>query len=154
MTALHAFSSLAAAAALAISTAATAAAPDDDHASHHPPSAPAVQVAQAKPAMPAASMPAGPGMQGINAQMDAMHAMHDRMLRAKTPEERNALMAEQMKLMQGGMAMMNGMGPATMMGGAPGDMAARASGLEQRMDMMQAMMQMMMDRIAAMPPAK
>ena len=47
MTALHAFSSLTAAATLAISTAATAAAPDDDHASHHPPSAPAVQVAQA-----------------------------------------------------------------------------------------------------------
>lgn len=48
-------------------------------------------------------------------QMKAMQQMHDKMLAAKTPEERNALIAEQMKLMQDGMNMMGGMGGANMM---------------------------------------
>ena len=33
-------------------------------------------------------------------QMKAMQQMHEKMVAAKTPAERNALMAEQMKLMQ------------------------------------------------------
>jgi hypothetical protein len=85
--------------------------------------------------------------------MKAMQAMHDRMLAAKTPEERNALMAEQMRLMQGGMGMMGRMGPGAM-AGKPGDMAGRQGMMEQRMDMMQSMMQMMIDRTAPAAAAK
>jgi hypothetical protein len=80
-----------------------------------------------------------------------MQAMHNKMMAAKTPEERNALMAEQMKLMQGGMGMMGRMGPGAM-AGKPGDMAARQGMMEQRMDMMQSMM--MMDRTAPAPAMK
>ena len=91
--------------------------------------------------------------------MKAMREMHDKMMRARTPEERNALMAEQMKLMQDGMAMMGGMGPGGMggmkgmpgMGAMPTDMATRQQMMEKRMEMMQSMMQMMMDRMPAAP---
>ena len=90
----------------------------------------------------------------------AMRAMHDKMSRARTPEERNALMAEHQKLMQEGMGMMGGMGPGGMggmmgpgAGPAPADPAARQQWMEKRMEMMQSMMQMMMDRLPP-PPAK
>ena len=109
---------------------------------------------QNNPTAPARPADAGrSAMPGYASQMQAMQQMHDKMLAAKTPEERNALMAEHMKLMRSGMAMMGEMGPG-MMQGPSGHMAGRNGTLEQRMDMMQAMMQMMMDRMAAMPPAK
>ena len=81
------------------------------------------QTTTARPAAPrpAASAPAADHLSMMDAQMKAMREMHDKMMRARTPEERNALMAEQMKLMQDGMAMM------------------------------QSMMQMMMDRMPAAP---
>jgi hypothetical protein len=131
------------------------------HDSHHPVTTAATaatattQVAQATPATPAMGMGMGgaAAMPGYADQMKAMQAMHDKMLAAKTPEERNALMADQMKLMQGGMGMMGRMGPGAM-AGKPGDMAARQGMLEQRMDMMQSMMQMMMDRTAPAPVMK
>ena len=82
------------------------------------------------------------------ARMKSMQEMHDKMMAAETPEERQALMAEHMKVMQEGMAMM---GP--MKGGKP---AAGMDGMQgghdmmsKRMDMMEMMMQMMMDREAA-----
>ena len=40
----------------------------------------------------------------------AMREMHEKMAQAKTPEERQALMADHMNAMQGGMQMMKGMG--------------------------------------------
>ena len=97
----------------------------------------------------------------MDAHMKAMRDMHDKIMRARTPEERNALMAEHMKLMQEGLAMMDGMGSGGMggmmeMGGmqggatTPADMAARQQMMEKRMEMMQSMMQMMMDGL---PPA-
>ena len=95
-------------------------------------------------------------MAKMDAQMKTMRDMHEKMMNAKTPEERNKLMAEHMKTMQDGMAMMGGMGTMAGMGGmqgkAPmvGDMAGRQQMMEKRMEMMQAMMKMMMDR---MPPA-
>jgi hypothetical protein len=76
------------------------------------------------------------------------------MMNAKTPEERNALMADHMKTMQGGMSMMGGMGGEgkdRMKGGMPSDMGTRQQMMEKRMDMMEAMMQMMMDRMPASP---
>jgi hypothetical protein len=80
----------------------------------------------------------------MDEHMKAMREMHDKMMRAKTPEERNALMAEHRKLMQEGMAMMGEMGPGGM-GAMGGDMATRQKMMEKRMEMMQSMMPMMMD---------
>ena len=139
-------------AAISIPLASQAATPDS-HDSHHPASADAVQIAQAKPANPGMGMGGTGAMPGYAEQMQTMQQMHDKMLAAKTPEERNALMAEQMKLMHGGMAMMGRMGSGTMPG-TSGHMAGRDGTLEQRMDMMQSMMQMMMDRMQYAPAAK
>ncbi|MBH2018787.1 MAG: hypothetical protein I8H91_04345, partial [Burkholderiales bacterium] len=66
------------------------------------------------PGMPMGAAPAGsmatPGqMAKMDAQMKTMQAMHEKMMNAKTPEERSQLMAEHMKTMQDGMAMMDGM---------------------------------------------
>ena len=85
--------------------------------------------------------------------MKAMHEMHDKLLAAKTPAERDALTAEHMKIMQDGMTMMNSMSPGRMggSGAMKGDMAARHQAMEARMEMMQATMQMMMDRLPTTP---
>ena len=152
------FRSISALAVIALATAAASAraATDEQHDSHHPISAPAVQMAQAKPGMAAASMP---GMQGMEPQLKAMQEMHAKMMAAKTPEERNALMAEHMLAMKGGMAMMEsmsgmgGMGAASAPPGKPTDMAKRQQMLERRMDMMTMMMEMMMDRLPPQPAA-
>jgi len=152
------------------------AAGNDEHDAHHPAAAAEQRLAQAPQAAQGMGMgsttaaPSGAAAApaGYAEQMKAMQAMHDKMLAAKKPEERNALMAEQMKLMQDGMAMMGrmgggmGMGGGAMMGGnrpgagpaQPGDMASRQQMMEQRMDMMQSMMQMMMDRMAPAPARK
>lgn len=98
-------------------------------------------------------------MAAMDSQMKVMRAMHEKMATAKTPEERNALMAEHMKTMQDGMAMMNMMGGAGMggMGGMQGqkpmqgNMNERQQMMEKRMDMMGTMMQMMMDHLPAAP---
>ncbi|MDP1533505.1 MAG: hypothetical protein Q8N44_01490 [Rubrivivax sp.] len=145
-------------------TASTWAATDDQHGSHHPAPTAAIQVAQAQPGSPGMGMRAGATAPatapGYADQMKAMQQMHDKMVAAKTPEERNALMAEQMKLMQSGMNMMGGMGGgmgamgAGATAGKPADMAARQGMMEQRMDMMQSMMQMMMDRMPPVPATK
>jgi hypothetical protein len=138
----------------------TWAASDAQHDSHHPATNATVLVAQATPSAP--GMGKGMGMGGMGGmgampgqadQMKAMQAMHDKMMAAKSPEERNALMAEQMKLMHDGMGMMGRMGPGAM-AGKQGDMAARQGMMEQRMDMMQSMMQMMVDRMAPAPATK
>lgn len=119
------------------------AAQDDQHAGHHP---------AAKATAPASK---GPGksaadMARMDNQTKTMTQMHDRMLAAKTPEEHNALMADHMKTMQEGMSMMNGMSPGGT-GGMKGDMATRQQMMEKHMAMMGAAMQMMMDRLPAVP---
>lgn len=112
-------------------------------------------------------------MQAMDNKMKAMREMHEKMANAKTPEERQALMAEHMKVMHEGMGMMNmmccmggmggmggmqgmqGMGPMSGASAPRGGMAIRHSMrqrhemMEKRMDMMQHMMQMMMDRMPA-----
>jgi hypothetical protein len=115
----------------------------DEHQAHHPAGTASAPAAKAMPG------PAGPDMGRMDTQMKDMGAMHDKMMAAKTPEERNALMAEHMKTMQGGMAMMNGMSSGGM--GGKGNMASQHMMMEKRMDMMQSMMQMMMDRMPAAP---
>ena len=92
----------------------------------------------------------------MDTQTKSMQAMHEKMMAAKTPEERNSLMAEHMKSMQDGMKMMEGMA-STGMKGMPGmsgmssDMSAHHAMMEKRMAMMQTMMKMMMDRMPASP---
>ena len=92
----------------------------------------------------------------FDAQTKAMQAMHEKMMAAKTPEERNAMMAEHMKSMQDGMKMMEGMASPGMKGmsgmsGMSGEMGAHHAMMEKRMAMMQTMMKMMMDRMPTAP---
>ena len=108
------------------------------------------------PSMPMAMAAAPDHLAHIDKQTKSMQAMHEKMMSAKTPEERNALMAEHMKSMQDGMKMMESMtkpGMAGMhgMGGMSADMAAHHAMMEKRMAMMQTMMKMMMDRMSATP---
>ncbi len=125
----------------------------DEHSAHHPADASGSATAEK-----ASSQQMGNGqMAAMDQHMKAMQAMHEKMAAAKTPEQRQALMAEHMALMKDGMAMMKSMdGGMSGMGGMQGgkgmdeDMAARQQMMEKRMDMMESMMQMMMDR---MPPA-
>jgi hypothetical protein len=72
--------------------------------------------------------------------MQQMQAMHEKMMAAKTPAERQALMADHMKAMQQGMTMMQQMTSQSGKGPMPSQM------MSMRMDMMTMMMQMMMDR--------
>lgn len=133
---------------------------------HHPDD----QKTDVKPEVSATNSDA---MQKADLQMTAMMDIHTRLMNAKTPEERNALMAEQMKVMQDGMAMMtnmskdakgmmSGMMSGMMMGNQGKDGNAMMSGIQggmmqhhqmmdKRIDMMQMMMQMMMDRLPAEP---
>ncbi|EJY58216.1 hypothetical protein [Diaphorobacter sp.] len=84
----------------------------------------------------------------MDAQLKSMQAMHERMVAAKTPAQRKALMAEHMQAMRAGMAMMGAMKD----GAESAPTAERQQMLEMRMDMCQSMMQMMMDRMPE--PAK
>ncbi|KRB42386.1 MULTISPECIES: hypothetical protein [unclassified Acidovorax] len=145
--------------------------PADEHAGHHPAGSTqsAGAVTQTAPAATAAPTP-----DAFDHQMKAMQDMHRKMQAAKTPAERAALMDEHMKLMQSGMAMMGsgdsggmgmGMGMGMMQQGAQakpavpaaagssgmGGMMGMHAHMERRMAMMEQMMQMMVDRQAAMP---
>ena len=105
-------------------------------------------------AAPAGSMATPDHMAKMDAQMKTMQAMHEKMMNAKTPQERSQLMAEHMKTMHDGMAMMEGMPGAGMgmgMKSMHGGMDAHHRMMEKRMEMMQAMMKMMMDRMPAAP---
>jgi len=62
---------------------------DEDHEAHHPPAA-------------AAAAPGTPSPGQMDSMMKSMQEMHDKMMAAKTPEERAKLMQEHMKLMQDG----------------------------------------------------
>ena len=112
------------------------------------------------------SSSSAPNMSGMGApmtmsstepRMKAMQDMHQQMMSAKTPAERQALMADHMKAMQGGMAMMKemhegmpGMSGTAEGGMTPVDMAKRQQMMTDHMASMQMMMDMMSNR---MPPA-
>ena len=99
----------------------------------------------------------------MDTQTKTMQAMHEKMMAARTPEERNSMMGEHMKSMQDGMKMMEGMASPGMKGmsgmsgssampgmsGMSGEMSAHHAMMEKRMAMMQTMMKMMMDRMPA-----
>ncbi|MEI2677418.1 MAG: hypothetical protein V9G29_05885 [Burkholderiaceae bacterium] len=150
MTSFHKALALAIAVVLAAPVVPLAAQPAkaDEHAVHHPAGA--------------ASMP----MPVQDARMQAMRDMRDRMAAAKTPEERQALMTSHMKTMVDGMQMMKGMSGMSGMGasggmpmsgqkagakGMPADMAKHHQMMEARMEAMQTMMEMMMQRMPAVP---
>jgi hypothetical protein len=115
---------------------------ENEHQAHHPAGAASATASKRIP------VKASPDTARMDSQMKAMQEMHDKVMAAKTPEERAALMADHMKAMQDGMTMMNGMSPGGM-GGMKGNMAEHHQMMEKRMQMMQAMMQMMMDRLPA-----
>lgn len=111
------------------------------------------------PAMPMGATTANgavPGsMMRMDAQMKTMQEMHEKMMRAKTTEERSKLMTEHMQAMRDGMVIMDGLSDAGMgdMKGMQmgGDMGAQHQMMGKRMDMMQSMMKMMMDQMPASP---
>jgi len=115
----------------------------DEHATHHPPG---TAVATPAPA-------------GYDQQMKMMQEMHRKMSEAKSPEERAALMNDHMKTMHDGMAMMGQMRGGMMgnggmgMGDGKGQKPMDPATMKRRMDMMEMMMQMMMDRDGSKPPA-
>ena len=119
---------------------------------HHPDAA--ASAGKASKAAPAKAAPDMLGskesMKKMDQKMMAMREMHDKMMNAKTPEERSALMADHMKAMQGGMGMMSGMAGAGK-DGMPSNTETHHQMMEKRMEMMETMMQMMMDRLP--PPA-
>ena len=96
-------------------------------------------------------------MKKMDAQMKAMQEIHRKMINAKTPEERNAIMAENIKAMETGMSMMRetGMMGMPMMENMPmrdgmpmmDNVPLQNQMMQKRMDMMSNMMQMMMDRM-------
>jgi hypothetical protein len=96
-------------------------------------------------------------MAAMDAHMTSMREMHDKMMHARTAEERQALMAEHLKLMHEGIAMldgmhermgMGGMGP---MAGAAGAPTERMQMIEKHMEMIHSMMQMMVDQMGPAP---
>jgi hypothetical protein len=106
------------------------------------------------------AMGASGSMAAQDSRIKAMQDMHQKMVNASTPAERQALMADHMKAMQGGMAMMkemqakHGAGGMGMMGSSSGaaPMAGMGDGKGMATDM--SIMQMMMDMMAdRMPPA-
>jgi len=91
-----------------------------------------------------------PSVERADTQMKTMQEMHQKMMAAKTPEERQALMAEHMKAMHGGMSMMceMGAGGAGMQGGA-----GMHDAMKRCMDMKDMTMRMMTDREFGKEPA-
>lgn len=93
------------------------------HRQHHPDAA----VTQGKMGMGAGPM--GKGMMMSDAEMKSICDMHEKMMGAKTPEERRSLMTEHMKTMS----------PETM---------------KKHMEMMQSEMQMMQEHMRTQTPGK
>lgn len=137
-----------------------ASAVDEHHPADTKPAVTSTSQPNPPPAKPAAEQSAQAGMptQQMDQMMLRMQEMHDKMMAAKTPEERQKLMGEHRTIMQDGMAMMKSMGGkgcSMMKGAGAGGMTMAPDAMEKRMDMMQMMMEMMMDRQSgAMPMPK
>ena len=175
---MKALLSLALAVALATAgNASLAGEPEVAHQGHHPPTAPTDPKAPVT-SVPAAETAAAPVTHAdagkVEAQLARMGDMHDRLAKARTPDERHALMAEHMAVMREGMAMMRDMSAGSMTGEGMNDgmrmgddssaagmhdhmgpeMRAHHEAMQRRMRMMEAMMQMMMDRLDDPSPSK
>ena len=90
----------------------------------------------------------------IEAPLGMMQGMQEKMMTAKTPEEREAMMMRHQKMMHGCMSMMHRDmdqgGAGKMKSGMFSEMMERNKKMEQKMEHMERMMNMMMDRL---PPA-
>jgi len=118
---------------------------------------PATAVSSAGGTMPMSSEVAT--MARLDDHMKLMREVHKKMMRAKTPEERSALMPDYMKAMHDGKVMMAGMKTVSSKDkhgrvttrrvqdkvSISPDMAIRYQHMEERMEMMQSMMQKTMD---------
>jgi hypothetical protein len=91
----------------------------------------------------------GPSKDRYQQQMNSMGDMHHRMQIARTPEERQALMAEHMQVVLNGMRMMCDVSAD----GTPAS-AAPTANMQKCMDMRDATILMMMDREMKRAPAK
>jgi len=130
-----------------------------EHEQHHPgATAPTTAASPVNPEQQASAM---------DRHLQAMRDMNRRMAEGKTPQERQALMAEHRQVMQDSMKLMGqmqampkagmgamggagtqgGMGPQMM-----GQMMQRHALMEKRMEMMESMMQMMIDQMGASSP--
>jgi hypothetical protein len=93
---------------------------------------------------------AAPVTETSNQQLKTMQEMHKKMQVAKDPAGRNKLMSEHMKLMQSGMTMMGQMrGDPSVCTPNMNEMMKMHMQMALRMDLMEQMMQMMVDREAA-----
>ena len=129
---------------------------------HHPPVSEGKAATAPLTRSPAPSAQPSASMMQMDEHMQRMQNLHDRMVNAASPEERQNAMQEARKEVQDSMAMMKPMmqGGAMMGDGmmaqkrkpAPGN--AQTQMLEKRVDMMQMMMQMMMDQQAMTAPPK
>jgi len=114
------------------------------------------------PASPAMSMGMDKQMPQMQENMKKMQAQMEKSQATTDPKERQALMQEHMQAMQENMKAMRGMGGPTMMGGQKGGgiksagPTQRPEMMEQRMDMMQMMMEQMVqhDQMMQSTPAK
>ena len=107
---------------------------------------------------------AGMSMPAMELRMNAMKDMHQKMAAARTPAERQALMTDHMKAMQDGMASMKEMhrgmqgmsGMTSMSDGTAmkAEMAKREQMRAEHMAVMQMMMDMMAQRMPAMPASQ
>ena len=134
---------------IAVSSSVVMAQAKDEHAGHHPEPASPAATATPKANMPSSQV-SQDMMKKMDEQMKAMQEIHQKMINAKTPEERSAIMAENMKAMQSGMSMMRvaGMMGMPMKDGMPmmEGMHMQHQMMQKRMEMMTNMMQMMMDQ--------
>ncbi len=116
----------------------------------------------------AAAPPSGASMD-MSSQMDEhmqmMKALHEKLMRATTPEARQIVMDRQQEEMQGCMATINQMkqggqtmgimgGGMVQQNGASADATPQMRMMQKRMDMMEMMMQTMMDRQGMMSGTK
>ncbi len=104
-----------------------------------------------KPASKGPASVAGGDQAGMQQGMKRMQDQMDRIRKTSDPKERQKLLDEHFQTMMENMKAMRGMGGAMMMmggdqkgGPSKGEAAGRAGPMEQRMDMMQMMMEHMM----------
>ena len=98
------------ASAIAVSSSAAMAQAKDDHKDHQPETS--TQSTATKGNAP--SNQVSQDMMKMDEQIKSMQDSHQKMINAKTPEERNAIIAESMKAMQAGMSMMQTAGMMSM----------------------------------------
>ncbi|AOZ03009.1 hypothetical protein BKK81_28070 [Cupriavidus sp. USMAHM13] len=126
---------------------------DAEHEQHHPKEEAKKPVKKPAPAAAPAAAPQATGNADLDAQVAHLRAIRERLSRANTPEERQALMAERNKVMQDAMSIMQkdmmGMGMAGPSKGkgqaTPAQMQMCHDMMGQHMAFMQEVMPMMMD---------